>query len=334
MDLPTLDFSLFASDRNKERNQFAKELVESFLNHGFVKLTNHGIPETLVQALLRSPKTKDLFDLDITAKKKIENLKGPHPQRGWSCKGAEVTAKLYKKNLHNNSNGDELKDEREFFDMGPPGDCLYPNKWPSEELPSLKSTLETSYRLLHDTSLQIVAAIEVGLELPSGTLVQRCIPAASEIRLNHYPPASLELLNDGKSKRTWPHTDFGIITLLFQDQVGGLELENRTEPYTFVPVIPGKPGDPSELVVNISDTFQRWTNDVIRAGLHRVDVPISMKGKTTGLCPDRYSSIYFFKAARDTSVGPLPAFVTEENPAKYDDITALQFQQQMTKILY
>ncbi|KAI9047431.1 hypothetical protein LZ554_008875 [Drepanopeziza brunnea f. sp. 'monogermtubi'] len=332
MDLPTLDFSLFYSDDSHEKKRFAKELVESFLDHGFVKLTNHGIPETLVQAFLKA--TKDLFDLDANAKAKIENQKGPHPQRGWSCKGAEVTAKLYKKNMQANVDGNELKDEREFFDMGPPDDSLYPNKWPSEDLPSFRSSLETAYGLLQDTSLQIIAAIEVGLDLPTGTLVQRCIPAASEIRLNHYPASSLELLNDGKSKRTWPHTDFGIITLLFQDQVGGLELENRAEPYTFVPVMPGKPGEPSELIVNISDTFQRWTNGVIRAGLHRVDVPISMKGKTTGVCPDRYSSIFFFKAARDTLVGPLSVFVTEENSAKYDNITALQFQQQMTKMLY
>lgn len=218
--------------------------------------------------------------------------------------------------------------------MGPPGDILYPNKWPQEELPSFKTKMEACYRIFQDISMQIISAIEVGLELPGGTLVRRCVPAASEVRLNHYPPADLELLNHGKSKRTWPHTDFGIITLLLQDQVGGLELENRAKPYTFVPVTPGKPGEPSELVVNISDTFQRWTNNVIRAGLHRVDVPMSMKDKHSGVCPDRYSSIFFFKAGRDVSVGPLPEFVTEENPAQYDEITALQFQQQMTKILY
>ena len=60
------------------------------------------------------PKTVDIFNLDINAKKKMENQKGPHPQRGWSSKGAEVTAKLYKKNILDNANVDEndLKDER------------------------------------------------------------------------------------------------------------------------------------------------------------------------------------------------------------------------------
>ena len=176
-------------------------------------------------------------------------------------------------------------------------------------------------------------ALEVGLKLSPGVLVQRCIPAASEIRLNHYPKISLAKLRNGNVRRTWPHTDFGIITLLFQDTVGGLELEDRKRPRTFVPVAPGEPGAPTELVVNISDTFQRWTNDVIRAGLHQVDVPTSMKRVDEGVCPDRYSSIFFLKADRNTSVGPLAEFVTKDRPAAYDECTALEYQQRMTKIL-
>ena len=178
-----------------------------------------------------------------------------------------------------------------------------------------------------------MAAMELGLNLDKGTLVDRCIPAASEIRLNHYPPTDLDLLSDGKTKRTWPHTDFGIITLLFQD-TGGLEMEDRARPRTFIPVTLGDPNAPTEMVVNISNTFQRWTNDRIRVGLHQVNVPPSMKGKEEGVCPARCSSIFFFKTHRDTSVGPLPAFTNSSNPARYDDITALQYQQQMTEKLY
>jgi POT family proton-dependent oligopeptide transporter len=122
--------------------------------------------------------------------------------------------------------------------------------------------------------------------------------------------------------------------MLFQDTVGGLELEDRSNPGTFVPVMPGKAGEPTKLVVNISDTFQRWTNGVIRAGLHRVDIPSHMKEKKSGICPARYSSIFFFKAARNISVGALPAFVTPDRPSAYDNITTLEFQQHMTKMLY
>lgn len=185
-------------------------------------------------------------------------------------------------------------------------------------------------------SLQIIAAVEVGLDLPEGCLVDRCRQDASEIRLNHYPAISLERLADGQVKRTWPHTDFGIITLLFQDDVGGLELEDRTRPGIFVPVTPAPPGGPTEMVVNISDTFQRWTNGVIKAGVHQVSPPPTYckSGTNKGMLPERHSCVFFAKASRDTSVGPLPQFVSDENPAQYDEITALEYQQRMTSQLY
>lgn len=177
-----------------------------------------------------------------------------------------------------------------------------------------------------------MAAVEVGLGLPAGALVDRCRPDASEIRLNRYPPIPKEQLADGNVKRTWPHTDFGIITLLFQDSVGGLELENRAQPGTFLPVRPVRPGQPTEMVVNVSDTFERWTNGVIKAGLHQVSPAPGEKDKP--MLSERYSCVFFAKASRNTSAGPLPQFITEDNPVHYDEITALEFQQRRTELLY
>lgn len=91
-------------------------------------------------------------------------------------------------------------------------------------------------------------ACEIGMHLPPGTLVQKCIPAMSELRLNYYPAVSLQRLQEGHTKRGWPHTDFGIITLLFQDNVGGSEVENRSRPNTFEPLIRDSP---SEIAINV-----------------------------------------------------------------------------------
>ncbi|KAH0533836.1 hypothetical protein FGG08_007537 [Glutinoglossum americanum] len=70
----------------------------------------------------------------------------------------------------------------------------------------------------------------LSLELPKGTPVNKCILAASEIRLIHYPATSIETFECGLRKRCWPHSDFEIVTLLFQDQVSELELEDRNRP--------------------------------------------------------------------------------------------------------
>ncbi|KAF1995393.1 putative gibberellin 20-oxidase [Amniculicola lignicola CBS 123094] len=333
MDLPRLDMIKFREGSESERIAFSAELVQSFKDHGFVKLTRHGLPEEMVKRYMKA--AEDFFNLPSEAKMEIANPRGPWPQRGFSWVGAEQTSKLRMENLEKQDGWDELNDAREHFDAGPPGDTEYPNKWPSEAaLPGFRGLMEKCYDMFQKVCLEIMEAMEVGLELPPGSLVNRCCPASSELRLNHYPRIDLKVLADGKIKRTWPHTDFGIITLLFQDQVGGLELENRRHPGTFMPVLPGPVNGPTEMVVNISNTFQRWTNDVVKAGLHQVSVPIAMKQQTTGFCPERYSGIFFFKAHRDTSVGPLPRFVSVETTALYDEITALQYQQKMTGVLY
>lgn len=176
-------------------------------------------------------------------------------------------------------------------------------------------------------------ALELGLGLDPDALVKRCIPGASELRLNHYPAVEVAKLQFGNVKRTWPHTDFGIITLLIQDETGGLEMEDRranSKPgSTFVPVPPNPRG---QLVVNVSDTLQRWTNGLITAGLHQVSPPPGF-GSGSAL-PERHSCVFFLKADRDTSVGPLAEFVTTERPQAYEDITALEYQRRMTGKLY
>ncbi|CAN8105226.1 unnamed protein product [Discula destructiva] len=333
-EIPVLDFSKFTAGDTLERLKLGKALVKSFKDHGFVKLVNHSLPDDTITKLLNY--SHEFFKLPPQIKNEIACVRGPHPQRGWSRVGSEQTAKLRKENLVNR-NPSELMDEREHFDAGPLYDERYPNLWPREAaLPGFQGFMEDAYEACQHESLKIIAAIEVGLGLEPDTLVDRCRPAVSEIRLNRYPPTAVERLADGRVKRTWPHTDFGIITLLFQDHVGGLELEDRTRPGTFVPVTPVKIGEGQkcEMVVNISDTFQRWTNGVIKAGLHQVAAPPAYKANTEGMLPERHSCVFFFKASRDTSAGPLPQFVTAENPAQYDEMTALQYQQLMTKELY
>ena len=191
--------------------------------------------------------------------------------------------------------------------------------------------MEKYFELAQKASLEIMRACEVGFGLQRNALVDRCTPAASELRMLYYPPVSVERLKLGTIKRAWPHTDFGIITLLFQDGLGGLECEDRRNPFTFQPVVPT---DDNEMIVNTSDTFNRWTNGKVTAGIHQVNVPPSMIEVSTGYIPERYSSVFFFKAHREVSVGPLDHFVTEKNPAKYPNITALQFHREMTDILY
>ena len=183
----------------------------------------------------------------------------------------------------------------------------------------------------HDICMHLLTALEEAFDLPAGAFTDNCKQQADELRLNHYPALCLPS-NQSGTNRVWPHTDLGIITGLFQDTVGGLEMEDRKHPGWFKPIPPGRR---DEMVVNISETMERWTNGALKAGKHHVKTPRGERARTGEVTiPERFSIPYFVKASRETCVGPLPYFVSEEAPAAYSDMTALEFHMQRVAKAY
>lgn len=269
-------------------------------------------------------------------KDEVANPPGPDPQRGWTGVGLESTSKLSR------SEGSRLQSDakvnsvyqtiwiqslivcgQEHFDQGHNSDAEYPNRWPNDnDLLGFRDFMERCYEICDCTCMQLMRALEMGLELETGSLTERCVPSASDLRLNHYPAICTLDLRGGSVGRISPHTDFGVISLLLQDGVGGLEIEDRTHPNSFLPVEPRQ----MEMIVNVSDTLQRWTNDELRAGVHRVTMPHDMNGDGDAVLPERFSMAFFFKAGRRESVAPLAKFAGLQQPPKYHDMTALEFQ--------
>ncbi|MFN0253608.1 MAG: 2OG-Fe(II) oxygenase family protein, partial [Kofleriaceae bacterium] len=103
-------------------------------------------------------------------------------------------------------------------------------------------------------------------------------------RIFHYPPTRGDAWGVGE------HTDYGILTLLLQDDVGGLEVKSRGE-WIAVPPQPGA------LVCNIGDMLDRMTGGVYRSTPHRVR-------NTSGR--DRYSFPLFFDPSWDARVTRVP----------------------------
>ncbi|KAG8759141.1 hypothetical protein FRC11_002467 [Ceratobasidium sp. 423] len=137
------------------------------------------------------------------------------------------------------------------------------------------------------------------------------------LRLLSYPPISRDaLLKEGQS-RAGAHSDYGSLTLLFQDQVGGLEVQN---PHTkqFQPATP----IPGTIVVNVGDLLARWSNDRLRrqvkhslyisslsntselySTLHRVVAPPIGTGPMT---PARQSIAFFCNPNGGAEIACLP----------------------------
>lgn len=329
MALIPRDLSAFTAGTDEQRRTFAAELLDDYQRCGFAKIVNHGITEDEVRQLFEW--NKRFFGLSADAKHAIAHPPGPNPQRGWSRIGAENSSKLYASEFAKGVRHEELQDCREHFDMGSAEDREFCNHWPGEgRLSGFREFMESCFDRLAAVTLNILKALELALGIPHGSFTARVSNAASEFRLLHYPSIDVQAIRSGLVSRIWPHFDLGVITLLFQDAQGGLEMQDRTTS-RFVPVDPGSCG---EMVTNISETLQRWTNGAINAGLHQVTVPEAMKTMEEGVMADRYSVAFFCKADRQASVGPMEFFLSETRPAEYKEMSAIEYQQQRLLTAY
>ncbi|TEY29268.1 hypothetical protein BOTCAL_0964g00030 [Botryotinia calthae] len=327
MAVPTLDYNHFTSGSKDQSEEFAHALLESFERTGFAKLKGHTFSAQELEELFTWG--RKFFDQPLEVKNEIPNETGPRPMRGYTPWRVEEVGKL-----HHDVKVRIMTDSKEHFDQGPEYDTDFPNKWPkAPELSGFRPFMEGFYRQCDDICMMLIKALEVAWGIDDGSLVTRCVPSATDLRLTHYPAIPVDEMQSGRTSRIAPHTDFGPITLLFQDSTGGLEIEDRTDPspHSFVPLLPT---DTTEMIVNVGDTLTRWTNGNIAGGIHQVTIPEAMKGESALILPRRMSMAYLFKAERNASVGPLTKFVSCAEPAKYPDITALEFQKWRNSIVY
>ncbi|UZJ56323.1 hypothetical protein CBS101457_005643 [Exobasidium rhododendri] len=124
----------------------------------------------------------------------------------------------------------------------------------------------------------------------------------NRLRLIHYPPAEIDLKSEGVNIRAGSHSDYGMITLLFQRNVSGLQVLKQDQS--------NKSGDEQEwidippkegaIVVNVGDALEFWTAAVFRSTQHRVVMPRSEDEAVS-----RFSIAYFCHPDSDALLEPL-----------------------------
>ncbi|GAW17958.1 hypothetical protein ANO14919_074270 [Xylariales sp. No.14919] len=340
------------------RQRLATELVSILRAYGFARVRNHGVTADTISRLFKFH--RQFFNLPLPTKLTVQNRGGESPARGYSPWAYEKTAVL-RPDLHTasspNTNPTQiLLDAREQFAMGPPSDAQFKTPQLGEAyLPEFNAAISDAYRQISDTCRRLVHTIEEGLGAPSG-----CIsgPAAdgqgAELNLNFYPEVQRSTLEDNLDtpavqearvggntmRRIWPHTDLGVVSALLQGGAGetGLEVQLRESGQSkFVPVAVD---DENDLVLLVSDTLERWTNGKLQAAVHRVGLPpaISQAGPASrserNLVPERRSAVMFFRAPPTVDLYPLSHFISPEDPAKYEHITAGEYLRRHNKRLY
>ena len=189
------------------------------------------------------------------------------------------------------------------------------NRWP-QTLPRFKATMFEYLAACERLGLCLLRALCLGLGVDEDTLTPRFSPVhTSFARLNYYPlddplePTTAAGITPLGDMALHHHSDAGALTILLQDDVGGLQVGTDDGWMHVTPL-------DRALVVNVADMMQIWSNDRYHAALHRVR-PISDR--------PRYSVPFFFNPAYNTDVAPLVA--TSSEPPKYRAVNWGRFRQ-------
>lgn len=253
----------------------------------------------------------------------------PHPPEGWYHRGYSGIGREKVSQMVFDSEGiakeRKMPDSKESFEMGGEDNQRLPNIWPAEDvIPGFRSFYTRFFDVCCDMEVKLLRAIAIGMGLDPAYFTQYHKEKNNQIRLLHYPPIEEELLATGKVDCIGAHTDFGTITMLFQDQVGGLEVEDIHEKGKFNPA----PYIPGTIVVNIGDFLMRWSNDELRSTLHHVRTPPVAgeveEGKPRMTCR-RYSIPYFISPDDECTVDCVPGCWGPDRPKKYEPINSREY---------
>ncbi|EPQ53023.1 Clavaminate synthase-like protein [Gloeophyllum trabeum ATCC 11539] len=312
-DISILDFGPFLDGTNKQA--VADAVLASFREMGFVYLVNHGLPQDKIDGMFGW--AKKFFNLPLETKQLA-----PHPpsgthHRGYSAPGLEKVTQHVYDDEELKRNRSQAPDVKESFESGREGDPYQPNIWlPDDLLPGFREACLDFFWTCREVELSILRALALGFRLPEDYFVKYHTASDNQLRLLHYPSVPVESLTKERVTRIGAHSDFGSITLLMQDQVGGLEVEDVTKPGQFKPAPPVE----GSIIVNAGDFLQRWSNDIIRSTVHRVRAPPHLTTKD-GMTPERYSIPYDMT----TVVDCIPGTYSEERPKRYEPISAAQY---------
>ena len=241
----------------------------------------------------------------------------PEANRGYVSHGREKVSSLI-----NKEDVAALKaqapDLKESFEIGREGAEGLPNNWPSgdEAAKEFKDIMLAFFGLCKGLHVEVMRAIAVGMGLPEGYFDGYTDVGDNTLRLLHYPEVPKDVFRKNKLQvRAGEHTDYGSITLLFQDDRGGLQVKSPKGTFVDATPIPGT------VVVNAGDLLARWSNDTIKSTLHRVvEPPAPEEGDVH---PARYSMAYFCNPNFSSQIEAIEGtYGGEKGERKYEGINS------------
>ena len=289
------------------------ELSRAAGDVGFLYVRNHGVSAAVVE---RARSTAiEFFRLSGEAKREAGTNQFHH---GYLKPGSTKMYDEARLDLKESFNwGMELDPERDPErddkpaggsgsepDTGeaPANSLLGPNVWPAA-MPELKSSVYPYFEAASACAEDLLRGFALGAGLDVEHFIRYRDRPVSRGSLQYYPPQPEGAEDDQFGVA--PHTDFGVLTVLCQDAMGGLQIQRRNGEWGAMPPIPGT------LVVNIGDLLERWSNRRYRSTVHRV---INSSGR------ERLSLVLAYDPNFETLVDPR-AFCAEGEAPRDEPIT-------------
>jgi len=248
---------------------------------GFFYIINHGVPQSVIDTAMAAAKTFFAYPAEVKRQVAVNKR-----HRGWHALGGALMYEATK------------PDFKEFFSMGlelPEDDeCVLagealrgPNQWP-DFMPELRMALDAYYEEIGLAGADLLRAVAVGLGIEPEFFAPKYGKRLQRTQMVYYPPHPP--LAETDQFGVAPHTDYGCITLLYQDNSGGLQVRELSS-NRWIDATPIE----GSLVVNVGDLLARWSNDRFRSTLHRV---INKSGH------ERYSIATFYDPTYSAVVDP------------------------------
>jgi isopenicillin N synthase-like dioxygenase len=295
--IPIIDMSsLFQRTEKSARAAISGEISRACRETGFFYVKGHRIPATLVRELDRASRT--FFALAESEKSEIAMARGGKAWRGYFPVGAELTSGRadLKEGIYF---GKELAPSDRRVRAGVPmhGVNLFPR-----QVPELRGLVLRYLEAAADTAHALMEGIALSLGLEADYFRERYTGDPTILfRIFHYPSAPVDF--DGWS--VGEHTDYGLLTLLVQDDAGGLEVKSGGG---WIPATPVA----DTIVCNIGDMLDRLTGGLYRSTPHRAR---NVSGRS------RLSYPFFFDPGFDAEILPLPERATaiaDDSQARWD----------------
>ncbi len=280
----------------------AEEIGKAARGVGFFYVTGHGVSPTLIGDVFAG--SKQFFALPAPIKNEVSIRKSLH-NRGYVGMKGESLDPTKAPDLKEAYNvGLELSADDPRVLSGEPFRGV--NLWP--DLPGWRETMLSYFDAVWSVGRRLHEGIARDLKLKPDYFEDKLDSPMATLRLLHYPPqpagAAAGQIGAGE------HTDYGDITLLLTDEVGGLEVKRRDGNWIAAPYVEGA------FICNIGDCLMRWTNDVYVSTPHRV---VNRGGR------ERYSVAFFLDPNPDATVECLPTCVSAERPARYPPVTGADY---------